>query len=102
MSLLSPLSNKKTNTSRIGCRDRGLVSGFAFPDSGKRRRHDAISSTQTKGKGITQGQEEQSTAKVRRFPNLDIRTTEPDTMSEHCCRQRQQHHSTITNSQNCS
>src|ERR1700752_3414428 len=39
------------------------------------------SSTQTKGKGVTKAQEDQA-PKSRRFPNLDIRTTEPKTMAE--------------------
>ncbi len=37
--------------------------------------------TQTKGKGVTKGQEEMTATKVRRYPNLDIRSTEPTTMA---------------------
>ena len=72
MSLLSPLKNPITLV---------LVVAIAvlLAASLSQTVESAGSATQTKSRGVIRVQEEP--AKSRRFPNVDIRTTEPQTMA---------------------
>ncbi len=79
MSLLSPLFNKKP-IPLVLVAAIALFLAASLSQTVESAGDMMRSSTQMKGKGVTISQEEQ-TAKSRRFPNLDIRVTEPKTMS---------------------
>jgi len=80
MSLLSPLFNKKP-IPLVLVAAIALFLAASLSQTVESAGDMMRSSTQMKGKGVTISQEEQ-TAKSRRFPNLDIRVTEPKTMSD--------------------
>jgi len=81
MSLISPLSTKKLIPPVIVFAI-ALSLAASLSQSVESAADLMRSSTQQKVKGVTKGQEEQPAVKVRRFPNVDIRTTEPRTMWE--------------------
>jgi len=80
MSLLSPLFTKKLIPA-VMVIAIALLLAASLSQTVESAGNTTRSSTQTKGKGVTKAQEEQA-PKSRRFPNLDIRTTEPKTMAE--------------------
>ena len=79
MSLLSPLSTKKPIPIVLVVAI-ALLLAVSLSQKAESAGEKTQSSTQPRGAGVT-SQEEQR-VKSRRFPNLDIRTTEPKTMSD--------------------
>ena len=80
MSFLSPLLTKKLITT-VSVVAIALLLAASLSQTVQSAGNMMRSSTQTKGKGVRTAQEEQPN-KSRRFPNLDIRTTEPKVMSD--------------------
>ena len=81
MSLLSPLFKRK-RLLLIAVISIALLLAVTLSQKVESAGNLLRSSTQTKGKGVTKTQEEQPGTKSQRFPNLDVRTTEPQTMGE--------------------
>lgn len=80
MSLLSPLFTRKRILPVAGISIAVLLA-VSLSQTVESAGNLLRSSTQTKGKGVTKTQEE-TAAKSHRFPNLDVRTTEPETMAQ--------------------
>src|ERR1051326_3880089 len=79
MSLLYPLSKKKL-ISTISVVAIAFLLAASLSQTVESAGNLMRSSTQTKKQGVIKSQEEQA-AKSQRFPNLDVRTTEPKMMS---------------------